>query len=173
MKLRNLIMEDAIFMLEWMHDFSVVKDLNADFVNKDIRDCVSFIKEANSSVKDKHLAIVDENDEYMGTVSLKNITTENAEFAIVLRKKAMSKGYSQYAMNEIIHIGLKEMKLKEIYWCVSEKNIRAVKFYEKQGYARVNITKEKSYSTIIENNTYTEKQIRDYIWYLVRLNKKV
>lgn len=42
----------------------------------------------NDTRKNLHLAIVDENDEYMGTVSLKNIEEDKAEFAITVRKNA-------------------------------------------------------------------------------------
>ena len=167
MKLRNLKVKDAPFMLEWMHDFSIVSDLNADFCNKDIEDCEKFIIDAQESSEDRHWAIIDDNDEYMGTVSLKHIKKENAEFAIVVRKKAMAKGYSKYAINEVLRIGLEEMKLKEIYWCVNKNNMRAIKFYDKNGYSKVDIYNSNSIKSIIECGIYSKEQINSYIWYVV------
>ena len=45
--------------------------------------------------KNIHMAITDDNDEYMGTVSLKNINYIDsfAEFAITVRRTAMGKKF--------------------------------------------------------------------------------
>ena len=79
--------------------------------------------------------IVNDQDEYMGTVSLKNIDRirQCAEFAITIRKSAMGKGYSAYGMQEIISEGFELLHLKYIYWYVRKENMRAIKFYEKMG----------------------------------------
>lgn len=136
-KLRKLNSCDAPLMLEWMHNKEVVKWMQADFQNKTLDDCKAFICQSNQSEADLHMAIVDENDEYMGTVSLKNIEQdrEYAEFAITIRECAMGRGFAQYGMREIIRIGLKELGIKKIIWCVSKDNIRANKFYNKMRYS--------------------------------------
>ena len=132
MKLRKLELKDAPLMLEWMHDETVVKDMQADFSSKTLEDCNHFILSSKDTRKNLHLAIVDENDEYMGTVSLKNIEEDKAEFAITVRKNAMGKGYSLFGMREIIKIGLGDMNLSSIYWYVDKNNQRAIKFYDKK-----------------------------------------
>lgn len=65
-----------------------------------IEDCLQFIKASQVFNNDINLAVVDENDEYMGTVSLKHINykTGTAEFAIKIHKCVMGKGYSIYGM---------------------------------------------------------------------------
>lgn len=133
MKLRKLELRDAPLMLEWMHDDTVVHNLSTDFRKKTIKDCLSFIKSSQKTTSNLHLAIVSDVDEYMGTVSLKHIDrkADNAEFAIIVRKVAMNKGYSWYGMVEIIRIGFEELGLNSIYWCVSEENERACHFYNK------------------------------------------
>ena len=45
MTLRKLEQKDAEFMLEWMHDSSVVGNLKNNFETKTIEDCRSFIVE--------------------------------------------------------------------------------------------------------------------------------
>ena len=137
MRLRKLELKDAPLMLEWMHDETVVKDMQADFSSKTLEDCNHFILSSNDTRKNLHLAIVDENDEYMGTVSLKNIEEDKAEFAITVRKNAMGKGYSRFGMREIIRMGLEDMNLSRIYWYVDKNNQRAIKFYDKNGYQRI------------------------------------
>lgn len=169
MKLRKLDVKDAPFMLEWMHSADVVKNLQADFASKTITDCENFISSAQKTSKDLHLAIVDDNDEYMGTVSLKHITNKNAEFAITIRNKAMGKGFSRYGMDTIIEYGLKKYNLEEIYWCVSPENKRAIRFYDKNGYKHVSVNENtKLYDVINKLGSYTNNQINEYRWYIAR-----
>ncbi|MDO4219067.1 MAG: GNAT family N-acetyltransferase [Synergistaceae bacterium] len=136
MYLRNLEIKDAPLMLAWMHDDSVVHDLYTDFASKTIEDCKAFIKAAENKEHDIHLAIASDEDEYMGTVSLKNIdrTNKSAEFAITVRKCSMGKGYSWFGMKEIIRKAFEEYGLENVYWCVSRTNERAVRFYDKHNF---------------------------------------
>ena len=138
MYLRKLQTEDAPLMLEWMHDKSVVCHLGTNFAEKTIDDCRRFIAWANETDTDLHLAVADDDDTYMGTVSLKHLdrTAGTAEFAITVRACAMGKGFSHFGMDSILKKGIAEEKLNAIYWCVSPKNERAVRFYDKHGYTR-------------------------------------
>lgn len=135
-RLRALNIKDAPFMLEWMHDSSIVENLNVDFRSKNMDDCEKFIYSSLDDY-DLHLAIVDLDDIYQGTVSLKNIRTDMAEFAIVIRKSAMGKDVAKNAMEQILNIGFCEKKLNLIYWYVSLENKRALRFYEKNNYKRI------------------------------------
>lgn len=136
MRLRDLELKDAPLMLEWMHDEDVVGKLRGNFLKKTIDDCNSFILASSDKEHDIHLAIVSDEDEYMGTVSLKNIdhTSLSAEFGISVRKSAMGRGYSWYGMEEIIRRAFNEYGLENVYWCVSRANERAVRFYDKHNF---------------------------------------
>ena len=160
MKLRNLKLSDAPLMLEWMHDKSVVEDLRTNFLSKTMKDCENFIKSSWSDNNNWNFAIVDEEDTYMGTVSLKNIKEKSAEFGITIRACAMGKGYSLHAMREILRMGFEERGLEQIYWCVSPDNNRAVRFYDKNGFERVDA------ATLDMIEGYTQEQIDSYVWYL-------
>ncbi len=179
MKLRELKQEDSELMLEWMQDDSVVHDLQTDFMKLTIDDCKNFIKQAREQYTEKnphylHYAITDEDsedfDEYLGTVSLKNIDyrNERAEFAITIRQKAMGIGLARLAMQEIISIGFERYDLNLIYWYVSPENMRANRFYEKNGYKGMNyellhLELEEEYRTA---RLYSEPA--QYIWYFVK-----
>ena len=136
MNLRELEIKDAPYMLEWMHDDSVVKHLRGKISSKTIEDAKKFIIDSQSLKHDVHLAIVSDEDEYMGTVSLKNIDNNNksAEFAITVRSSAMGKGYSWYGMDEIIKRAFRDYGLENVYWCVDKNNTRAVRFYDKHNF---------------------------------------
>ena len=162
MKVRHLLSKDAPLMLEWMHDKSVVENLQANFAAKTLADCEGFIRSCGDPSENLHMAIVDDNDEYMGTVSLKHIRKDrkDGEFAITIRACAMGKGISAFGMQEIIRIGLEEQGLDTVYWCVSPDNKRAVRFYDKNNYPRVPVS-------TLEPIGYTQEQMQYYIWYAV------
>lgn len=157
MKLRKLQARDASFMLEWMHDNNVVQYLRGDFPSKSLDDCIRFITEAHKETENIHLAIVNDQDDYMGTVSLKNIHKSTAELAIVSRTCAMGKGYATFAMKEILEYGYKEKGITAIYWCVDPRNQRAIRFYEKQRYKRSDAP-EQAFG-------YNKEEMQKYIWY--------
>ena len=159
MKLRELKIEDAPLLLEWMHDESVVQSLKTDFSKKTIEDCIAFITAAADHSDNLHLAIADETDTYMGTVSLKHISGDSAEFGISIRTCAMGKGFAAFAMKEILKAGFAQYHLQKIFWCVDPDNRRAVRFYDKNGYQRT--------SSADEVQGYTKEEKDRFLWYCV------
>ena len=132
MKIRKLEKKDAKNMLSWMHDNETVKYFNTDFTKKTIEDCEKFIDNSFTDT-DVNFAIVDDNDNYLGTITLKNIDKKmkNAEYAIVVDSKYHGKGVSIFATNEILKYAFDTLKLNVVYLCVSPENKRAISFYEK------------------------------------------
>lgn len=136
MYLRKLESRDAPAMLSWMHDESVVGHLHTDFASKSLADCEKFIVASQNMENDAHFAIASDEDEYMGTVSLKHIDRDGgtAEFAITVRKESMGRGYSWFGMEAILEKAFSDFGLESVYWCVSRKNKRAVRFYDKHNF---------------------------------------
>ena len=158
--LRKLKTADAEGMLEWMHDPSVVEHLRTDFASKTMEDCLAFIAASEDESRNLNLALTDESNEYLGTVSLKNIHEGTAEFAVTIRKKAMGTSASAWAMQRILEIGLQEKELDFIYWCVDLSNKRAIRFYDKNGYQRTAMPEEAS-------GGYSKEEQKTLIWYAV------
>ena len=104
MHLRKLRREDAPAMLAWMHDPSVVAQMGTNFAAKTMDDCLAFIADSEKNAAFVHFAVADDNDHYMGTVSLKHIDFRRqcGEFAITVCAQAMGKGYAHFAMEEIL-----------------------------------------------------------------------
>ena len=134
MRLRNLRISDAPLMLSWMHDKNVTRDMRSDFASKTLQDAENFIKRSWEDAENINLAIASDEDEYMGTVSLKHIENDSAEFAITVRAEAMGRGYSWFGMESIIRKAFNEYGLECVYWCVSKNNARAVRFYDKHNF---------------------------------------
>lgn len=141
-KLRRLKEKDAPFMAEWMHDPEISQYFQKDMRSITLGDAERFCREAGrtehieegSSV---HYAIVEEGvDEYLGTISLKEIDLRNrsAEYAVSTRKRAHGKGIAAQATRLILREGFERLNLHRIYLNVLSDNVRAVKFYEKAGF---------------------------------------
>lgn len=133
MRLRDLKLEDAPLMLEWMHDPVVTEKMRGSFSDKTLADAEDFIKASCDKTEEIHLAISSDEDEYMGTVSLRNVDKKNqyAEFAVVVRQKAMAKGYAWYALEEMLNKAFDEYGLESVYWRVSRENEKAIRFFDK------------------------------------------
>lgn len=160
LRLRILEIKDKFLMFEWMQDENIVEKMHADFKSKTLDDCDKFIRSSwESSDLGLHLAVVDEKDVYQGTVSLKHVhmDTASAEFAIVMRKCAMGNGSAIFAMRSMLDIGRTRLNLKNIYWCVGMDNLRAVRFYDKNGFQRI--------AAVPDYMISHYKECRDLLWY--------
>lgn len=141
MVLRKLKQEDAVGMLEWMQDEQIRRNFRFTTDKKRLTqtEVLEFIDTADYVFRDKnsiHYAVTQAGGEYLGTVSLKNIdlTAKNAEYAIVLRKKAQGKGLAWEATKEILRLAFLEFGLERVYLNVLKENKRAVRLYEKCGF---------------------------------------
>ena len=139
MILRKLKIKDAKYMLEWMHDERVTKNMYTNFAAMKLDNAKNFIRNSANDKNNIHFAIASDEDEYMGTVSLKHIDYEDksAEFAITIRYKAMRGGYSWFGMDETLKYAFYSLNLENVYWCVSNENERALAFYKKHGFTVV------------------------------------
>lgn len=134
--LRKLKESDAEWMLEWMHNEENTRYFKRDFSNMQVEDCREYIRSTWEDKDDFHFAVCDESEEYLGTISLKQVDLENgtAEYAISLRNVAMGKGVASKATNEILKFAFEKLNLNRVYLNVLADNVRARRFYEKYGF---------------------------------------
>ena len=133
-RLRKLEEKDAEFMYEWMTDPEIFSFFRFDASSVTLQTCREYILHAYDDLNSIHYAIVNEKDEYLGTVSLKNITEKDAEYAISTRKKVHGTGVAYKATMEILQIAFEELHLQEVYLNVLGDNTRAISFYKKVGF---------------------------------------
>ena len=156
--LRKLDNKDIPFIIEWMKDKEVTNHLQADFeklANEETQK--DFIKNSYTE-KNKNFAIVDEFDEYLGSISLKNIDLEKkeAEYAICLRKSSQGKNVAFQATNQILMFAFQTLNLENIYLYVLSENLRANGFYNKFGF---------NYNTKEKSSLNIKGKMCDINWY--------
>lgn len=140
-RLRELKEKDAPFMLEWMLDPETQKYFQRSFLSMSIADAEEFcnnnrISESVDDGESLHFAIVDANDEYLGTISLKRFDNRNksAEYSICLRKEARGKGCAFFATNEILKRAFYTYGLHKVYLNVLSYNEKAINLYKRSGF---------------------------------------
>ena len=133
-KLRPLEEKDWSGMYEWMTDPDIASAFIFDHKSITMESTKRFIENSRYDDKNQHFAVIDDiNDEYLGTISLKNIDTynRNAEYAISMRSEAHGKGVAKVATKVILEKALFDMDLNRVYLYVATDNVRANKFYRK------------------------------------------
>lgn len=135
-QLRPLKSKDAPFMLEWMTDPEITRFFRFDASKISLESCLDYIGRAQADPDTVHFAIVDEADEYLGTISLKDIDREKkqAEYAISTRKKAHGSGAALQATRLILQYAFETLTLERVYLNVLAENGRANAFYRKAGF---------------------------------------
>ena len=115
--LRELQKKDAPYMLEWMKDPSIACFFRFDTQDMTEDSCRQFIIDSGNDSCCRHYAIADESDEYLGTVSLKNINYEkgDAEYAISTRKKAHGTGAALEATRQIWNIAFNDLNHRRVH----------------------------------------------------------
>ena len=136
LSLRPLKDKDAPLMLEWMRDLEVARHFRFESSSATLESVQKFIENSKNMDIDANFAIVNDNDEYLGTVSLKNIdhNAKSAEYAISLRKRAQGCGCGYAATVKILEYAYYSLGLDRVYLNVLSENGVAVKFYERFGF---------------------------------------
>lgn len=136
MKLRNLEKKDAVYMYSWMTDPDMYRNFQFDPTKITLEGCEKYIEDSNQEEKNKHFAIADDDDIYLGTISIKNIDkkNKNGEYAIAVRKEYHGQGVAEFATKALLQKSFNELELNKVYLNVLSENTRAIRFYEKMGF---------------------------------------
>ena len=145
-------------MLEWMTDPKITQFFRFDASKVTEESCLTFIAVASQQENCRHWAIADENDIYLGTISLKEITATDAEYAISTRSCAHGTGAAMEATRQVLAIAFEELGLSRVYLNVLADNGRANAFYCKAGFRFTHTEKD---AVVIRGET------KDLNWYSV------
>jgi diamine N-acetyltransferase len=133
--LRPLMEKDAQRMVEMMHDSVTTRYLQIGGPGYTEDTALGFIRSCTDESKHLHRAVVDENDVYQGSISLKNMDREKleAEYAISMHPQAQGKGAAKAATAGILELAA-QLGLNRVYLNVLAENERANRFYQKVGF---------------------------------------
>lgn len=164
--LRRLMDKDAPYMLEWMQDKDITSGFQKAFSQAALEDVLDFIH-CSFDDESQNFAFVNEQDEYLGTISLKHIShiNDKAEYAVVARKCAQGTGAARQATEELLQYAFGKLQLHKVYLSVLEENVRAQKFYEKCGFKREGLEIDA---------VKIKEQYHNHIWYgIINTNNNV
>ena len=163
MKIRPLMPKDVDGILSWMKDSEINRFFRMDAEGATKESVLNFVNASQNQENNIHLAVTDDDDNYLGTVSLKNIDKEeqSAEYAISMCKLSHGTGAAKFATEKILELGFEALGLHRIYLNVLSENLRANKFYQK-----CNFIYEGEYKEAI----LIRGEFKDLKWY--RLLKK-
>ena len=157
-RLRELQIDDLGYMYEIINDQEVAKNFLFTRYPFSKEKLINFIKNSWEDTNNIHYAIVDQNNEYIGTISLKNINylDKNAEYAIFVRREYWGQKYAYEATKTIIRYGFETLNLNKIYLNVLASNIRANRFYEKFGFIK---------EAVFREHVYIQGRYEDLNWF--------
>ena len=126
-------------MYEWIQEDAIKMYYTEDISKSSKKEVYQYVANGIESNDYKRFAIVSDGDEYMGIASLKYVDVEKgyAQIFVAVRKAAMARGYSWFAVCELLRIAFEEMNLESVYWCISHENVRAVRFCDKHFLKRI------------------------------------
>ena len=161
MKIRNLELKDAQEMYTWVKN-SDIRNLLTGSYPCSLEEILIYIDKSQEVKDEKRFAITNDEDIYEGTVSLRYIDyNENlAELSIVVKERAMSKGYAWYGMVETLKYAFEKLGIEKVYWYVDNENKRAIRFFKKHGF---NTLDEDVPKDIIKRHAVE----RDVLWFVV------
>lgn len=161
--LRALQLTDVQGMLEWMNDNDINRFFRFDADRMTKEKAVQFVNDSIRNMEEKssyNFAITDDKNQYLGTISLKDIDwdAKAAEYAISLRKSAQGKGIAIEATKKLFKIAFEELKLNRIFLNVLSENKRAIHMYEKCGFV---------YEGEFRQHILMKGELRDLKWYSI------
>lgn len=161
-RLRKLENKDVPFMLEWMKDEETKHYFQKDMSRITEEQARLFVTNSSNLIEDgvtlNYAVVIDTDDEYLGTISLKelDLKNKNAEYAVSFRKCAQGQGVALEATKLLLSKAFGEMGLHRVYLNVLTTNIRANKFYEKVGFKFEGTSREM---------VFHEGKFKDLNWY--------
>ena len=145
---RQLKEKDAPLIVSWMKDPAVNCFFRFDPEKITVESQIAFINAAMDQTINAHFACADDDDTYLGTVSLKHIDpiNRNAEYAVGFRKSAHGRGAARFATRELLRYAFEERGLERVYLSAMASNPRACLFYEKAGFVLEGVSRKHFYS---------------------------
>ncbi len=154
LKLREIEKSDLTVINQWRNDTDLISYLGAPFryinFDTDVNWYNEYLQKRSSSIR---CAIVNENNDILGLVSLLNIDYINRSAVLHIMigdKNSRGKGIGSFAVNSIVDHAFDNLNLRRIELEVLESNSIARHLYRKCGFLEEGVKKE----AVFKNGTY-------------------
>lgn len=149
LRLRELARKDLESINKWRNNHTLIDFLGAPYryinIEVDIKWYENYMVNRATTVR---CAIVEEDDEILGLVSLTDINhmNQSAELHIMIGdSENQGKGLGTFAVKEILSHAFNNLNLHRVELGVLESNKRAIHLYEKCGFIREGLKREFCY----------------------------
>ncbi len=148
-KLRELERGDLERINQWRNDPYLIACLGAPYryINEDV-DKAWYDKYLNTRNNSVRCAIVDEQDEILGLISLLDIDSVNRSAALHIMiggAENRGKGIGSFAVRAMVEHAFLNLNLRRIELGVLETNLPAIRLYEKTGFVKEGIKRQSNY----------------------------
>jgi len=147
--LRNIEPDDLPRIYEYRNDWETVSHLGGFSLGMSKADAAAWIERQRNNSADQLWAIADrETNVCFGHVGLYKIDHRlgNAEFAICIgRSERWGQGIGAEVLQAVLRFAFLEMNLRLIYLEVLQTNERAIRLYEKTGFQREGLLRDRQY----------------------------
>ncbi|HEX5417836.1 MAG TPA: GNAT family N-acetyltransferase [Chloroflexota bacterium] len=134
-RLRHMVRADIDQMARWPRFWEPdLQWANLDLTFPAERD--AYFERGRTNATRRRFVIVDEHDEVIGTVGLRNLDFQHGEatLGIIIRADRVGRGYGTDAMQTVIGYAFDVLELERVVLDVAEGNHRARRVYENLGF---------------------------------------
>lgn len=155
-RLRALRREDSELLYKWINCRELVIH-NAPFYPISELEHVAWMESMLLERSDRVIFVIEEleGSKTIGTCQLFDIDVRHRSAELQIRigdEEYQSKGYGVEAITLLCNFGFEDINLHRIHLHVFEKNIRAIKAYEKCGFEKEGLLRQAAYIAGVWNN---------------------
>lgn len=156
--LRAIELSDKEVLLNIINDEEIERELGGwsfPVSNLSQEEWIKSLKQNDKTLR--CMVVIKDDDRVIGTVILSDIDYKNgtAEIHIKLCKQIISKGYGTETINLVVNYAFNELRLNCIYAHINSYNDKSQKLFEKCGFEREGILRDRIFKKGTYHNVYS------------------
>lgn len=142
--MRPLKLNDVNYIMTWVNDPEVVKNLQHFNKKFTIKDEEEYVKRILVSKNDYVFSFFNQLEEYVGQGGIHQISWENklGRLSIIVKREHWNKGYAQEILSALISQAFRKLGLHKIWLMHWKENKKAGHLYNKLGFLKEGTLKD-------------------------------
>ncbi len=142
--IKPLSVKDIDHVMSWVNDPEIIKNFQnfgRKFTKKEELD---YIKELIKSKINFAFSVFNENGDYIGQISINQISWANklGRLALIIKKEYWGVGYAQQAIPLIIKFAFRKLRLNKVWLMAYSSNKKGLHVYEKVGFKQEGLLRQ-------------------------------